>query len=145
MNTLSISRSGVIGQRAIAILLFHFQMMLIDVQTNTVAVDAEQKKKRTFKKFTYRGIDLDKLLDMSPKDLMELVDVSVIVYCDLQARARRRFRRGLKRKPLALLKRLRKAVSCYVIVLICRRLNALRMSVLNPLRLTSVTCWSFLR
>ena len=38
-------------------------------------MDAEQKKKRTFKKFTYRGIDLDKLLDMSPKDLMELVDV----------------------------------------------------------------------
>ena len=40
-------------------------------------MDAEQKKKRTFKKFTYRGVDLDKLLDMSPKDLMELVDVSV--------------------------------------------------------------------
>ena len=40
-------------------------------------MDAEQKKKRTFKKFTYRGVDLDKLLDMSPKDLMELVDVSI--------------------------------------------------------------------
>ena len=40
-------------------------------------MDTEQKKKRTFKKFTYRGVDLDKLLDMSPKDLMELVDV----YC----------------------------------------------------------------
>ena len=39
-------------------------------------MDAEQKKKRTFKKFTYRGVDLDKLLDMSPKDLMELVDVN---------------------------------------------------------------------
>ena len=39
-------------------------------------MDAEQKKKRTFKKFTYRGVDLEKLLDMSPKDLMELVDVS---------------------------------------------------------------------
>ncbi|OAO16292.1 40S ribosomal protein S15 [Blastocystis sp. ATCC 50177/Nand II] len=69
-------------------------------------MDAEQKKKRTFKKFTYRGIDLDKLLDMSPKDLMELVDVSVFDWC---ARARRRFRRGLKRKPQALIKRLRKA------------------------------------
>ena len=44
-------------------------------------MDAEQKKKRTFKKFTYRGIDLDKLLDMSPKDLMELVDVSVFDWC----------------------------------------------------------------
>ena len=43
-------------------------------------MDAEQKKKRTFKKFTYRGVDLDKLLDMSPKDLMELVDVSGCVW-----------------------------------------------------------------
>ena len=48
---------------------------LIIIQNNSVAMDAEQKKKRTFKKFTYRGVDLDKLLDMSPKDLMELVDV----------------------------------------------------------------------
>ena len=47
------------------------------LQASTVAMDTEQKKKRTFKKFTYRGVDLDKLLDMSPKDLMELVDVSV--------------------------------------------------------------------
>ena len=46
------------------------------MQASTVAMDAEQKKKRTFKKFTYRGVDLDKLLDMSPKELMELVDVS---------------------------------------------------------------------
>ena len=34
----------------------------------------------------------------------------------MQARARRRFRRGLKRKPLALLKRLRKAVREYLFV-----------------------------
>ena len=34
----------------------------------------------------------------------------------LQARARRRFRRGLKRKPMALLKRLRKAV-CVLLIL----------------------------
>lgn len=34
----------------------------------------------------------------------------------IQARARRRFRRGLKRKPLALLKRLRKAVREYLFV-----------------------------
>lgn len=46
------------------------------MQAANVAMDAEQKKKRTFKKFTYRGVDLEKLLDMSPKDLMELVDVS---------------------------------------------------------------------
>ena len=73
-------------------------------------MEAEQKKKRTFKKFTYRGVDLDKLLDMSPKDLMELVDVINDQNVNEQARARRRFRRGLKRKPNALLKRLRKAV-----------------------------------
>ena len=48
------------------------------VQANTAAMEAEQKKKRTFKKFTYRGVDLDKLLDMSPKELMELVDVGVV-------------------------------------------------------------------
>lgn len=48
-------------------------------------MNAEQKKKRTFKKFTYRGVDLDKLLDMSSKDLMELVDVSVCV-CEVNKR-----------------------------------------------------------
>ena len=29
-------------------------------------------------KFTYRGVDLDKLLDMPLKDLMELVDVGIV-------------------------------------------------------------------
>jgi len=56
-------------------------------------------KKRTFKKFTYRGVDLDQLLDLSSEQLMDLV----------HARARRRFSRGLKRKPMALIKKLRKA------------------------------------
>jgi len=56
-------------------------------------------KKRTFKKFTYRGVDLDQLLDLTSEQLMVLV----------QARARRRFSRGLKRKPMALIKKLRKA------------------------------------
>ena len=42
-------------------------------------MNVEQKKKRTFKKFTYRGVDLDKLLDMPLKDLMELVDVYLIM------------------------------------------------------------------
>ncbi|XP_069136679.1 small ribosomal subunit protein uS19-like [Argopecten irradians] len=59
----------------------------------------EKKKKRTFRKYTFRGVDLDQLLDMSSEQLMEL----------LSARARRRFSRGLKRKPMALIKRLRKA------------------------------------
>jgi len=57
------------------------------------------KKKRTFRKFTFRGVDLDQLLDMNNKQLMEL----------FHCRARRRLSRGLKRKPMALMKKLRKA------------------------------------
>ena len=30
-----------------------------------MAEAAEKKKKRTFRKYTYRGVDLDQLLDMS--------------------------------------------------------------------------------
>nr|AGH70199.1 40S ribosomal protein S15 [Placozoa sp. H4] len=56
-------------------------------------------KRRPFKKFTYRGVDLDQLCEMTREDLAQLLD----------ARARRRFQRGLKRKELGLLKRLRKA------------------------------------
>ncbi|CAK9229486.1 unnamed protein product [Sphagnum troendelagicum] len=62
-------------------------------------VGSVQPKKRTFKKFTFRGVDLDALLDMSSDELVEL----------FHARARRRFQRGLKRKPMALIKKLRKA------------------------------------
>ena len=64
-----------------------------------MAMSEPVKKRRTFRKFTYRGVDLDQLLDMPTEALMEL----------FHARARRRFSRGLKRKPLALIKRLRKA------------------------------------
>ena len=60
---------------------------------------AELRKKRTFRKFTFRGIDLDKLLDLTNDELMGLVS----------SRARRRMSRGLKRKPMALIKRLRRA------------------------------------
>jgi small subunit ribosomal protein S15e len=63
------------------------------------AAAAELKRKRTFRKFSYRGIELDKLLDLSNEDFMNLV----------HARARRRFQRGLKRKPMGLIKKLRKA------------------------------------
>jgi len=45
-------------------------------------------KKRTFKKFSFRGVDLDALLDMSIDELVKL----------FSARARRRFQRGLTRK-----------------------------------------------
>jgi len=60
---------------------------------------AEKKKARTFRKFSYRGVDLDRLLDLSSEELRDLV----------HARARRRFNRGLKRKPMGLIKKLRKA------------------------------------
>uniref|UniRef100_A0A336MLF6 40S ribosomal protein S15 n=1 Tax=Culicoides sonorensis TaxID=179676 RepID=A0A336MLF6_CULSO len=62
--------------------------------------DAELlRKKRTFRKFTYRGVDLDQLLDMKKEQLSEL----------LGCRARRRMSHGLKRKPQALIQKLRKA------------------------------------
>jgi len=64
-----------------------------------MADDDQLKKKRTFRKFTFRGVDLDQLLDMNTKQFSELV----------HSRARRRLNRGLKRKSLALLKKLRKA------------------------------------
>merc|ERR1712178_260756 len=65
---------------------------------NTTAEDAMEKR-RAFRKYTYRGVDLDQLLDMSPEQLMEL-------FC---CRSRRRYSRGLTRKPMTLVKRLRKA------------------------------------
>jgi small subunit ribosomal protein S15e len=57
------------------------------------------KKKRTFRKFSFRGVDLDALLDLTSEQLMDLV----------HARARRRFSRGLKRPGMRLIKKLRKA------------------------------------
>ncbi|XP_036611713.1 40S ribosomal protein S15-like [Trichosurus vulpecula] len=62
-------------------------------------VEVEQKKKGTFWKITYCGMDLDQLLDMSYEQLMHL-------YSTWQCR---RLKRGLQRKQHSLLKRLRKA------------------------------------
>eukprot|EP01129_Flabellula_baltica_P017781 TRINITY_DN99_c0_g1_i1.p1 TRINITY_DN99_c0_g1~~TRINITY_DN99_c0_g1_i1.p1 ORF type:complete len:145 (-),score=39.83 TRINITY_DN99_c0_g1_i1:51-485(-) len=59
----------------------------------------EQKKRRTFKKFSYRGRDLDDLLDLSSEELYEL----------FPARARRRFSHGLNRKAYNLIIKLRNA------------------------------------
>merc|ERR1712117_72310 len=69
-------------------------------QIATMADDAaELKKKRTFRKYTYRGVDLDQLLDMNNEQLMEL----------FPCRIRRKFSRGLKRKPMALSKKKKEA------------------------------------
>ncbi|KAJ0551665.1 putative ribosomal protein S19/S15 [Helianthus annuus] len=70
-----------------------------DVEVDVAAAGAP--KKRTFKKFSFRGVDLDALLDMSTDELVKL----------FTARARRRFQRGLKRKPMALIKKLHKVVT----------------------------------
>lgn len=56
-------------------------------------------KKRSFRKYTYRGVDLEQLLDMKTDELIQL----------FPCRIRRKFQRGLKRKPQALIKKLRKA------------------------------------
>lgn len=58
-----------------------------------------QGKRRTFKKFTFRGVDLDALLTMKPVELLPL----------FSSRVRRKFNRGLTRKPMALIKKLNKA------------------------------------
>ncbi|KAL6519948.1 Small ribosomal subunit protein uS19x [Orobanche minor] len=69
---------------------------MADVDTELAA---GQPKKRTFKKFTFRGVDLAALLAMSTDESVK----------HFSARARRRFQRGLTRKPMALIKKLRKA------------------------------------
>ncbi|KAL4673814.1 hypothetical protein H8959_017748 [Pygathrix nigripes] len=61
--------------------------------------EVEQKKKRTFRKFTYRGVDLEQLLDTSYEQLTQLYS----------ARQRLRLKPGLRRKQHLLLKGLRKA------------------------------------
>ncbi|GAO52782.1 hypothetical protein G7K_6849-t1 [Saitoella complicata NRRL Y-17804] len=71
-----------------------------DHEDHDAQLAAEAKKKaRSFRKFSYRGIELEQLLDLSSENLIDLV----------HARARRRFQRGLKRKPMGLIKKLRKA------------------------------------
>ncbi|KAJ2981490.1 hypothetical protein NUW54_g10868 [Trametes sanguinea] len=77
----------------------HDILKMADSSVTDPQVAADLKKKRTFRTFSYRGIELDKLLDLSNEEFVEVV----------HARARRRFQRGLKRKPMGLIKKLRKA------------------------------------
>lgn len=62
-------------------------------------VEGEIRKKRPFKTFTYRGVDLDQLVKVSQTELKRL----------FPCRLRRKLNRGLKRKPQTLLKKLRRA------------------------------------
>ena len=57
------------------------------------------RKKRTFKRFTFRGKDLEDLLKLNPEETMDL----------LCSRARRKFRRGTSAAEVAYIKKLRKA------------------------------------
>lgn len=59
----------------------------------------EIKKKRPFKTFSYRGVDLDQLVKISQTELKRL----------FPCRIRRKLNRGLKRKPQTLLRKLRRA------------------------------------
>ncbi|XP_043853558.1 40S ribosomal protein S15-like [Dromiciops gliroides] len=61
--------------------------------------ELEQKKKQTFQKFMYHGVDLNQLLDMSYEQLMQLYS----------AQQWQRLNWGLWRKQHSLLKCLRKA------------------------------------
>ena len=51
------------------------------------------KKKRMFRKFTFRGVDLEQLLDMDRTQFSKL----------LHSRARRRLNRGLSKKHKSLM------------------------------------------
>ena len=60
---------------------------------------AALRKKRQFKKFTFRGLELEQVLDLSKEELVDFVN----------ARARRRMKRGLGRKYMAYVNKLKKA------------------------------------
>jgi small subunit ribosomal protein S15e len=60
---------------------------------------AEKQKARAFRKFTYRGVELEKLLDMPTAEVVKMFN----------ARHRRKFARGIKRGPMTLIKKLTKA------------------------------------
>ncbi|KAF8518994.1 40S ribosomal protein S15 [Hysterangium stoloniferum] len=75
-------------------------------------VAADLKKRRTFRTFSYRGVELEKLLDLSNEEAIRRAcpdRASNVCRQLVHARARRRFGRGLKRKPMGLIKKLRKA------------------------------------
>ena len=48
----------------------HASVPLLPQADDEEAAALELKKKRTFRKFTYRGIDLDNLLDLTPEQLV---------------------------------------------------------------------------
>ncbi|ODV78576.1 ribosomal protein S19 [Suhomyces tanzawaensis NRRL Y-17324] len=61
--------------------------------------ETTDRKKRIFKTFSYKGVDLKDLVEMSTEDFTKLCS----------ARVRRRFSRGLDSRPMGLIKKLRAA------------------------------------
>ncbi|ODV86242.1 hypothetical protein CANARDRAFT_27495 [[Candida] arabinofermentans NRRL YB-2248] len=61
--------------------------------------DVDARKKRNFKTFSFKGVDLKDLLELSNEDFAKLC----------HSRVRRRFSKGLGYKPMALMKKLRAA------------------------------------
>eukprot|EP00827_Trimyema_finlayi_P002586 TRINITY_DN230_c0_g1_i10.p1 TRINITY_DN230_c0_g1~~TRINITY_DN230_c0_g1_i10.p1 ORF type:complete len:172 (-),score=80.46 TRINITY_DN230_c0_g1_i10:179-694(-) len=62
-------------------------------------MDANKKQDRRFRKYTFRGLDIDALTALTNEQFVE----------KLRARQRRRFSRGLKHKYTRLLMKIRKA------------------------------------
>ncbi|CAR22404.1 putative 40S ribosomal protein S15 [Lachancea thermotolerans] len=60
---------------------------------------AAAPRKRSFKSYSYKGVDLEKMLEMPTEEFVKLAP----------ARVRRRFARGLSSKPAGLMKKLRAA------------------------------------
>ncbi|AET38343.1 40S ribosomal protein uS19 Ecym_2631 [Eremothecium cymbalariae DBVPG len=61
--------------------------------------EATTQRKKTFKTYSYKGVSLEKMLEMPTEEFVKLAP----------ARVRRRFARGLSSKPAGLMKKLRAA------------------------------------
>ena len=61
-----------------AILKCSYLCLNLQADAQNLAEAAEKKKKRTFRKYSYRGVDLDQLLDMS-----KYVAIVVILRCNI--------------------------------------------------------------
>lgn len=72
----------------------------MDADTGYDAKKAEEtKKRRQFRRFAYRGVEVDKLLDLSEEEFLNLV----------HARARRRLKKGIESNSQRFIQKLRKA------------------------------------
>ncbi len=56
--------------------------------------DEEPTKKRSFRKFTFRGVDLDQLLDLTTDELVQLFHARARRRCARRARCARGSRRA---------------------------------------------------